>query len=464
MSDTWSWQFNPLLRPVETYDAPGEHRFFLPQVTQNAGAVVPYNPNELWPGDGDWTPTSVGRGALTSTGDSNRDFEMMVNDRGTMNALSSLASGPVGLLSIALGTALNQAAGVPGINSLGGFMMDRAREMGLTPEQIRNLREAQRGQYQTQRRLSDDRETRREDLAPINNTVNQNITSFSNPDVLNTPTSTKTLTDLGNVVNPNITSLLDVYAGDGGDTTGATGTGTTGAASSNTTGAATSSMSQEAIDAMNAESDALEAQTQMNLDTLASIAAQIADVQSQKAATEADISDEEAATAAQASLDKAVADMVAALETNVATAPAAPASETDEDTDDEAAAQSVADAMAEAQAAADAEAAAEAAAAADAAASDAGEGEGDGDGDGDGDGGDGSGDGGGDGGDGGGDGGYRKGGLVKGKKKNAPVKTTVHVGEYVMRPEAVNMYGLGLLNAINEQRIPKRRFTGLLGD
>jgi len=33
-----------------------------------------------------------------------------------------------------------------------------------------------------------------------------------------------------------------------------------------------------------------------------------------------------------------------------------------------------------------------------------------------------------------------------------------------MRPEAVNMYGLGLLNAINEQRIPKRRFTGLLGD
>lgn len=511
MSDTWSWRFNPLLRPVETYDAPGEHRFFQPMRTRPEATPVVNQDQRFWEGDGDWVPTSVGRGALTSTGDFSRDLEMISNDSGTMNALMALATGPVGAVSIALGTLLNQAAGVPGVNSLGGFLLDRARELDLTPEQVTALREAQQGQYNTQQRLSDDRQTTREDLAPISSTLNQNVTSLldttgqtatnvaSTADtgnvtktasdvtsLLDTGTTdlttskgpgttaattdtgsvSKTLTDLGNVVNPNITSLLDVYPADGEDATGVTGDfGMGDKAAGFATDVAEGRMTQQ--EALNAMAQTVSDLTGVPASDLAAMADQLG----------RDVAE------GKVGLNEAIASMMADV---TAAAPATASAPSDEDTDDEAAAQSVADAMAEAQAAADEAAAAEAAAAADAEAADAaaadaaasdaageGAGEGDGDGDGgdgdggDGSGGDGSGDGGGDGGggDGGGDGGgYRKGGLVKGKKKNAPIKATVHVGEYVLRPEAVNMYGLGLLNAINEQRIPKRRFTGLLGD
>lgn len=58
--------------------------------------------------------------------------------------------------------------------------------------------------------------------------------------------------------------------------------------------------------------------------------------------------------------------------------------------------------------------------------------------------------------------GYRFGGLVSGKR-NAPQKAVVHGGEYVLRAEAVKKYGRGLLDALNERRVPKQRVTGLLG-
>lgn len=57
---------------------------------------------------------------------------------------------------------------------------------------------------------------------------------------------------------------------------------------------------------------------------------------------------------------------------------------------------------------------------------------------------------------------YRFGGLVSGKQ-NAPKKAVVHGGEYVLRAEAVKKYGLGLLDALNESRVPKKRVSGLLG-
>lgn len=58
--------------------------------------------------------------------------------------------------------------------------------------------------------------------------------------------------------------------------------------------------------------------------------------------------------------------------------------------------------------------------------------------------------------------GYRFGGLVSGKR-NAPRQAVVHGGEYVLRAEAVKKYGRGLLDALNERRVPKQRVTGLLG-
>jgi hypothetical protein len=44
-----------------------------------------------------------------------------------------------------------------------------------------------------------------------------------------------------------------------------------------------------------------------------------------------------------------------------------------------------------------------------------------------------------------------------------PVPATLHEGEYVLRPEAVRMYGRGLLGRINRGQIDPKKLRGLLG-
>ena len=121
MSDTWSWQFNPLLRPTQTYDAPGEHRFFAPMRTQPTPATPPPRENYVWDGsDGNgWQPNTVPTPTV-STGSFSRDIEALRNNPGLLNAFLALATGPLGILNVAAGTAASAASGVPGVNTLGG--------------------------------------------------------------------------------------------------------------------------------------------------------------------------------------------------------------------------------------------------------------------------------------------------------------------------------------------------------
>lgn len=44
----------------------------------------------------------------------------------------------------------------------------------------------------------------------------------------------------------------------------------------------------------------------------------------------------------------------------------------------------------------------------------------------------------------------------------SPVPATLHEGEFVLRPEAVRKYGIGLLSALNAGKIPSRKAAGLL--
>lgn len=51
---------------------------------------------------------------------------------------------------------------------------------------------------------------------------------------------------------------------------------------------------------------------------------------------------------------------------------------------------------------------------------------------------------------------FRAGGLVPGE---GPVPATVHGGEFVLRPEAVDRYGVALLRALNDLRVPPSRLA-----
>lgn len=510
MSDTWSWQFNPLLRPVQTYDAPGEHRFFAPMRTTQTTANDTRRIEDIWQGsDGGWEPTTT-LSPTISTGNIMQDIAAVRNNPGLLNAIMSIATGPLGLLSVAAGTAASAATGVPGVNTLGGYLMDRLREMGLTSEQIQALREAQTGQGQAQVQLSMDRQTTQTPLSNISSVMQNTPTTLTNISTQPT-TSTTTPTTLTNISTQPTTTTTQVTPTTGDGLLNVTQPTTESTTQTNAAQDYINSLYQDLFnrpadqEGLNYWSNLYNQKTQDQLrqdiingargddigaylskfgsgllndggttnatastvgnfaDLAESLAAEVAEGRTTLDAAVASMASLAAQNPAQAMADiadKMGPDVAAAMMADIENAMANP-DETSATNFGEAV--GLSDASKSEAAAAAANAAANAAAAmADASkgesdASDAGEG-------GEGDSGDGGGDGDGGGGDGGGDGGYRRGGLVKGKKTNSPVKTTVHVGEYVVRPEAVNKYGLGLLNAINEQRIPKRRFAGLLGD
>lgn len=60
--------------------------------------------------------------------------------------------------------------------------------------------------------------------------------------------------------------------------------------------------------------------------------------------------------------------------------------------------------------------------------------------------------------------GLRRGGYIKPDKdkKLEAVSIMGHEGEYMLRPEATRYYGRGLLGAMNEMQIPKKKLRGLL--
>lgn len=59
---------------------------------------------------------------------------------------------------------------------------------------------------------------------------------------------------------------------------------------------------------------------------------------------------------------------------------------------------------------------------------------------------------------------FRTGGRVPkdADKKLEPVPAVLHEGEYVIRPEAVTHYGVGILSAINKKKLDRKKVRGLL--
>ncbi len=188
------------------YGAGSYSPLFFRNIASRTGPTTSAVVSSAGSGDGDWissllAPGTPGAGA-PSTGNISRDFEAISNTPGLLNALLSLASGPVGIASVAAGSLLSNVMGREQVATLGEAIKNALMDRTMSAEDRARLQETQRGLNRVQELLGLDRVgVTREQLPTLSNV--SNISSTANPNVTTLTTDGSTTSNVSNVNNNN---------------------------------------------------------------------------------------------------------------------------------------------------------------------------------------------------------------------------------------------------------------------